>query len=45
MDQSKGRKERAKISIEFVLIKDKYVLALKKTCKENGIEYLEEEIA
>ncbi|XP_065944413.1 uncharacterized protein [Magallana gigas] len=45
MDQSKGRKEKAKIFLEFVLIKDEYVLALKETCKENGIEYLEEEIA
>lgn len=36
MDQSKGRKERAKIFLEFVLIKDKYVLAPKKTCKKTG---------
>lgn len=45
MDQSKARKEKAKIFLEFVLIKDEYVLALKETCKENGMEYLEEEIA
>lgn len=38
MDQSKGRKEKAKIFLEFVLRKDEYVLALQETLKENGIE-------
>lgn len=45
MDQSKGRKEKAKTFLEFVLRKDEYVFALQKTLKENGIECMKEEIA
>lgn len=45
MDQSKGRKEKAKTFFEFVLRKDEYVFALQKTLKENGIECMKEEIA
>lgn len=44
-DQSKGRKEKAKIFLEFALRKDEYVLALQKTLKENGIECMRVEIA
>nr|XP_034323366.1 uncharacterized protein LOC105322773 isoform X2 [Crassostrea gigas] len=45
MDKSKGRKEKAKTFLEFVLRKDEYVFALQKTLKENGIECMKEEIA
>lgn len=44
MDQSKGRKEKAKIFLKFALRKDEYVLALQKTLKENGIECMKVEI-
>nr|XP_022332998.1 uncharacterized protein LOC111130340 isoform X2 [Crassostrea virginica] len=36
-DGSKSRKERSKIFLDFVLEKDEYLKALKKTTEENGI--------
>ena len=36
-DGSKSIKERSKIFLDFVLEKDEYLKALKKTTEENGI--------
>lgn len=36
-DGSKSRKDRSKIFLDFVLEKDEYLKALKKTTEENGI--------
>lgn len=36
-DGSKSRKDRLKIFLDFVLQKDDYLKALKKTMEENGI--------
>lgn len=36
-DGSKSRKDRSKIFLDFVLEKDDYLEALKKTMEENGI--------
>lgn len=40
-DPNKGRKEKAMIFLDFVLQKDEYVKALKKTMEENGIPFSE----
>lgn len=40
-DLNKGRKEKAMIFLDFVLQKDEYVKALKKTMEENGIPFSE----
>lgn len=40
-DPNKGRQEKAMIFLDFVLQKDEYVKALKKTMEENGISFSE----
>ena len=37
LDGSKSRKDRCTIFLDFVLQKDDYLKALKKTMEENGI--------
>lgn len=41
LDPQKGRKERAQIFLEFVQLRDDYVIALQKTMKENGTQFPE----
>lgn len=41
LDPQKGRKERAQIFLEFVQLRDDYVIALHKTMKENGTQFPE----
>lgn len=38
-DGSKGRKDKAKIFLEYVLKSDHNVMALQKTFEENGIQF------
>lgn len=40
-DSNKSRKEKAMIFLDFVLQKDDYVKALKKTMEENRIQFSE----
>lgn len=40
-DFNKSRKEKAMIFLDFVLQKDDYVKALKKTMEENRIQFSE----